>query len=251
VIVKKSKANLKWAKPKAAHIRDLTDYAREPEAGEEEKVLYENGRGFLCEDHASQQAEMIVLASESVRSKNPINHYILSWHEGEQPTPKQVEEAVTIFLQELKLSEHQTIYGLHQDTDNIHLHIAVNRVHPDTCRVVKINKGFDLEVAHQAIAKIEHVQGWQREKRGRYQVLENGELCRAHRSDRKREPDQRRRDMEHRTGEKSAERIAIEEVGPIIQASKSWEELHQQLKKKVCVTSGREAGPCCGWAMSR
>ena len=38
----------------------------------------------------------------------------------------------------------------------------VNRVHPITRKVIEINKGFDLEALHRAVARIEHVQGWRR-----------------------------------------------------------------------------------------
>ena len=231
MIVKKIKAKAKLVKGKASHIKDLTDYIRDPEqTNPEEKILYSNGRGFLCDDHKSQQAEMIALASEAVRSQNPVAHYVMSWHEGEQPSPKQVEEAVSLFLDELGLKDHQAIYALHKDTDNIHLHIAVNRVHPESLKVIKTNKGFDIEAAHKAIARIEHAQGWQREQNGRYALLENGELGRGQPvQDKPRQPSQPRRDMEQRTGEKSAERIAIEQGAPIIKQATSWRELHSQL----------------------
>ena len=76
-------------------------------------------------------------------------------------------------------------------------------------------------------------QGWQREQNGRYQVLENGELGREHNDPGKpRQPDQRKRDMEHRTGAKSAERIAIEEGAPIIKRSQTWEQLHHELSRE-------------------
>jgi hypothetical protein len=233
MIVKKVK-NPKKSASKAQRIQKLTSYIREPEqTNPEEKVLYANGRGFLCEDHLSQQAEMVALSQEAFRSKDTINHYVLSWREGEQPSPQQVEEAVSIFMEELGLKEHQAIYALHKDTDNIHLHLAINRVHPDTLKCIEINKGFDIEAAHKAIARIEHVQGWQREQNGRYQVLENGELGREHlTSEKSRQPAQDKRDMEQRTGEKSAERIAIEEGAPIIKAAKTWEQLHQALAEK-------------------
>ena len=200
-------------KHKTGSIRDLADYIREPHnQNPDEKVLYANGRGFLCDGHAAQREEMVALAAESVRSKNPVNHYIMSWREGEQPSPEQVEEAVSIFMEELGWKDHQAIYGLHKDTDNIHLHIAINRVHPEKLKIVEINRGFDIEMAHKAIARIEHAQGWQREQNGRYQVLENGELGRApYDPEKPRQPDQKKRDMENRTGEKSAHRIAIED----------------------------------------
>jgi len=234
MIVKKIKAKANLVKGKASHIKDLTDYIRDPEqTNPKEKVLYSNGRGFLCEDHPSQQAEMVALASEAVRSQNPVAHYVMSWHEGEQPSPEQVEEAVNLFLDELGLKDHQAIYALHKDTDNIHLHLAVNRVHPETLKVIKPNKGFDIEAAHKAIARIEHAQGWQREQNGRYALLENGELGREQPAqDKPRQPSQPRRDMEQRTGEKSAERIAIEQGAPIIKKATSWQELHSQLATK-------------------
>ena len=232
MIVKKVKSSK--IKSKAASIRDLADYIRAPEkVNPAEKVMHAGGRGFISDSHAAQREEMIALAAEAVRSKNPVNHYIMSWREGEQPGPAQIEEAVSIFVEELGVQAHQAIYALHKDTDNLHLHIAINRVHPDTLKCVEINRGFDIEAAHRAIARIEHEQGWQREQNGRYQVLENGELGREHNDPGKaRQPDQRQRDMEHRTGAKSAERIAIEEGAPIIKRSQTWAQLHHELARK-------------------
>ncbi|ASD84767.1 polyprotein (plasmid) [Burkholderia gladioli pv. gladioli] len=217
-------------KSKAKHVRDLTDYIRDPaKTNPHEKVAYTGARGFLCADHAGQQSEMIALAMDAPRSANPINHYILSWREGEYPTPAQVEQAVEILLAELGLAEHQALYALHQDTDNMHLHIAVNRVHPDTLKVIKPNKGFDKEAGHRAIAKIEAIQGWASERNARYQVDANGEAIRGA-SDGHKAPSQKRRDMEVRTGEQSAERIAIEAAAPIIRAAANWAELHAGLQ---------------------
>lgn len=233
MIVKKVK-NPRKSASKAMRVSRLVDYIVDPEhENSNEKCLYAGARGFISDDYEAQKAEMLALSQEAVRSRDTINHYVLSWHEGEHPTPEQVEAAVTIFLDELGLSGHQAMYGLHADTDNIHLHIAVNRVHPDTLKVIKPNRGFDIEAAHRAIARIEEVQGWQRERNGRYQVLENGDVARGKRDlDAPRQPEQAKRDMEQRTGEKSAERIAIEEAAPIIKQAANWRELHEALAQK-------------------
>ena len=213
------------------HARSLTNYISKKDiAKEAEEVLYVDGRNFLCDDFESQQAEMVALAQDCVRSKNPMRHYILSWQEGEHPDRDQVEEAVTITLEELGLEVHQTMFALHNDTDNTHLHLVVNRVHPDTLKVVKPNRGFDIEALHRAVARIEHSQGWKPEKRARYQVLEDGRVVRrSQKKDRSRGPSERARDYEARTGEKSAQRIAKEKAGPIIEEAQSWGELHQGL----------------------
>lgn len=215
---------------KPARIGGLVDYIRAPEQTNElEKCEYSNGRGFITDSHNGQRAEMIALAQEAVRSKDPINHYILSWREGEKPTPAQIEQAIDVLLDHMKLQGHQIIYGLHSDTDNYHVHIAINRVHPDTHKVVEINKGFDLEALHQAVALIEHEQGWQREKNARYEVSETSELQRTDKSNQSKKLDQKRIDMEVWTGEKSAVRHTIEDAAPIIKSAKSWQELHARL----------------------
>jgi hypothetical protein len=233
MIVKKV-PNPKKSASKAQRIGQLTSYVRSPESeSPQEKCLYAGARGFMMDDPKSQTAEMIALSQEAVRSKDTINHYVLSWREGEQPSPEQVEEAVSIFMDELGWKDHQAIYGLHSDTDNIHLHIVINRVHPETLKIVEKNRGFDIELAHKAIARIEHAQGWQREQNGRYQVLENGELGRApYDPEKPRQPDQKKRDMENRTGEKSAHRIAIEDGAAIIKQAQTWEQLHRELAAK-------------------
>ena len=215
---------------KAANVRRLTDYIRDPsQCGE--KVLYSGSRGFLTEEHRSQQAEMIALAEEARRSPNPITHYVLSWHEGEHPTGEQVERAVDMFLDELGLTGHQAIFGVHQDTENIHCHIGVNRVHPETGKVIKPNKGFDLEAVHRAIARIEHEQRWRREARGRYRVREDGSLVKEAQEHTMPRISTRARDFERRTGAQSAERRAQNEAAAVIAGAKSWAELHEGLAR--------------------
>lgn len=166
-------------------IGRLADYIDAPETpGKPERVearekcIYSGARGFFMTTFAARKLEMQALARETVHSRNPIGHYVLSWREDEQPTPEQVEEAVDLFLDELNLSAHQVFYGLHVDTEHVHLHLMINRVHPTTLKVIESNQGFDLEAAHRAVARIEHAQGWRREARGRYRVQEDGAVQR-------------------------------------------------------------------------
>jgi hypothetical protein len=131
------------------------------------------------------------------------------------------------------LAEHQAIYGLHRDTENWHLHLAVNRVHPETEKLATVNGGFDHEVAHRAIARVEHAQGWQSEDRGLFRVQEDGRVERARpRDEQERKPSVRARDFEERVGERSAERAAIEEGAPAIRAAHGWREMHEALAEK-------------------
>ena len=230
MIAKKIK-NPNKASSKAERIKKLSDYICKPERENSlEKCIYSGARGFLSEIHNGRVAEMIALSQEAVKSPDTINHYVVSWQAGEQPTNEQIERCVDIYLEELGLKEHLTIYGLHADTDNIHLHIEVNRVDPESLKVIKPNKGFDIESLHKATARIEHEQDWKREDNGRYLILENGELARAH-TDYKipKKPPQPIADIENLTGEKSAIRIASENCTQIFKTASSWQGLHYEL----------------------
>ena len=230
MIVKKIK-NQKDGKPKAWQIGDLVDYIRFPHnKNPQEKIEYAGGRNFFSFTHVGQKAEMIALARESVRSKMPVQHWMFSWQEGEQPTREQVEEVVDMFLEKMGLAEHQTVYGLHYDTDNYHLHIAVNRMNPETEKVVLPFNGLDIREAHKVLALVEHQQGWASEERALYTVLENGELARR-RIRREMQPKQPALDFERSTGEKSAQRIAQERGHGIIKNAQSWAELHEKLAR--------------------
>lgn len=228
MIVKKIKRK-NADKPKAWQIGDLVDYIRYPHnANPQEKIAHAGSRNFLSGTHNGQKAEMIALAQESVHSKMPVSHWVFSFKENEQPSREQVDELVDIFLAQMGLSEHQAVYALHHNTDNYHVHIAVNRMHPDSLKVVRPNNGFDIETAHKVVALVERQQGWASEENSRYTVLENGELARTWRGKRP-EPRPEAKDFERATGEKSAQRIAQECGHSFIKNAVSWNELHKNL----------------------
>lgn len=228
MIVKKIK-NTKTEKPKAWQIGDLVDYIRFPHnRNPQEKIECAGGRNFLSATHTGQKVEMIALARESAHSHMPVQHWMFSWQEGEQPTREQVEKVVDMFLEKMGLAGHQTVYGLHYDTDNYHLHIAVNRMNPQTGKVVLPFNGLDIREAHKILALVEQRQGWASEETPLYAVLEDGELARR-RTAREIKPKQAALDFEHATGEKSAQRIAQERGHAIINNAKSWAALHEKL----------------------
>ena len=231
MIVKKVKYTSQ-DKPKVWQIGDLVDYIRHPHnTNAHEKIAHAGSRNFMSGTHVGQKVEMILLAEESAHSKMPVSHWIFSWRENEQPTRQQVDELVDTFLGHMGLAEHQTVYGLHYNTQNYHVHIAVNRMHPGTLKVVQPFKGFDIEEAHKVVALVEHKQGWASEAYARYLTLENGELAR-NRVKKPPQPRQEALSVERNTGEKSAQRIAQERGHDIIKNATSWSELHQKLAAK-------------------
>lgn len=229
MIVKKV-SNPKKSASKSVRVTGLANYITEPERENGlEKCIHHEAMNFLTDTHHAQIAEMIALSEESIRSKDPIDHWVISWRPEERPTVEQAREAVNIFVKQCGLEGHQFIWGLHDDTENMHVHIAINRVHPDTGKVVKINKGFDKEAGQQAAALIEHAHGWKPAEGSRYEIINGKPIRRGLDVDKLLEPSTKARDMEMRTGEKSAQRVGIEDAAPIITSARSWRELHDNL----------------------
>ncbi len=229
MIVKKLKRT-SFKKSKAVMIGGLMDYilAEHDDRGKD-KLAYAGSRNFLTTTVAAQKREMISLAEESIQSRMPVTHWILSWQENEQPTSEQVDEAVSLFLRGMGLAEHQTVYALHKNTGNYHLHIAVNRTHPYTQKVIQPHRGFDINEAHKIIAEIEHRQGWAAQMNARYRVNGQGHVVKNLQRREQMKPKPKTEDFENATGEKSAQRIAQERGHAVIQNATCWEELHAGL----------------------
>lgn len=229
--------NPKKTTSKTERITALLKYVRTPEREDKtEKCVYSGARSFLSNTDAGQMAEMLALAHEAPRSRDPISHYVLSWREDEHPTAQQIERAVDIVLAELGLPGHQVVYALHRDTDHDHLHLVVNRVDPESGKVTR--QGLDIEALHRAVARIEHEQGWRHCGNARYAVRDDdtlekrgaqeGEQREGRREERPSKSDGART-YERHTGGQSAERTAQERAAPVIARARSWAELHQGL----------------------
>jgi hypothetical protein len=108
------------------------------------------------------QAEMKAVASENLRVKDPVYHYQLCWQEGEQPSKAQWKAAAEKSIRSLGFEEHQYLIAPHMDTDHFHVHIMVNRVHPETYRAHY--PAFSKRSLDQTIRETEAEQGWKESK---------------------------------------------------------------------------------------
>ena len=75
---------------------------------------------------------MRVAAAQSSRCKKPVYHVSLSFAAEDQPTHVQMEKACAAMLKDLGLQDHQAWMVAHRGTAHPHVHVMVNRVHPDT-----------------------------------------------------------------------------------------------------------------------
>lgn len=100
----------------------------------------------------------------NVRAKSDKTyHLVVSFREGERPTDEQLEDIEKEVCRAIGLGDHQRISVLHTDTDNPHLHIAINKVHPVSFKNVELIK--DHYRLDEACALLEKKHGLERDNR--------------------------------------------------------------------------------------
>jgi hypothetical protein len=90
-------------------------------------VLSDNIAGL---DTAAIQMEGIAFLNP--RCKDALCHYELSWPPGEMPTKEQWVACASYTLSKLGYQDHQYMVVAHDDKKHFHIHIMVNKVHPET-----------------------------------------------------------------------------------------------------------------------
>ena len=59
-------------------------------------------------------------------------HLLVSLRAGENPDAQTLRVIEERFCKELGYAEHQRVSVIHHDTDNVHIHVAINKIHPAT-----------------------------------------------------------------------------------------------------------------------
>lgn len=193
MIIKQIKSTEKY------NIRALDQYMRDAKKeghGPKCDPAYSGGLGFVSEDRAGQIDEMKALVGSYKENGNAVQHWVMSWEEGEKPTPAQVKQAWEIFLKHQGCEGHQLTYDFHTDKKNLHSHACFNRINPDPApgqdfqivwdkgTVTSVGKNGErhvnqTECKHVAMAEICAVQGWKPTGEARY-TWKDGQYIRNH-----------------------------------------------------------------------
>ncbi len=117
-----------------------------------ERVAFTHGENLHSQNAERALTEMAFVALNADRLKEqagvekvgrkgeyPVYHYSLSWHPDQQPSREDMIEAGRSSLKALELEGYQAMMIAHNDEPHAHLHILVNRVHPDTGKMVNID----------------------------------------------------------------------------------------------------------------
>ena len=203
----------KIPKKQTGSPKSLIRYITDGSDKQSDKCIYTNSR-YILADPVEEIEEMIERAKQTRKNVKPLEHYVFSWHKGEEPTKEEVEDLIDSFIAKAGIEECPIVYAVHGDREHTHLHVAVCRIREDesgNIEVVRINNGFDVRVLHEVCREME---------------VKYHRICDAGNDT---ETPQQSPALTYR-GEKVAEDI-IREALQEIHAS-TWEELIWKLQKK-------------------
>jgi hypothetical protein len=92
---------------------------------------------MIATAHAQQQLKAAAGLAPGGRSTDlTVKTVSLSWHRDEEPSREDMEAAALSYLRKMGWHEHQTLLIAHNDTPHDHVHMIINRIHPDTGRTL-------------------------------------------------------------------------------------------------------------------
>lgn len=170
-------------------FNDLVGYATRNALPDSQDVIatFPDGRQqvrcdkVICETNCfsleTASTEMDMVAMQNARCKDPVYHAILSWPASERPTPDQIFESARHCLKRLGMENHQYVFAIHDDTDNLHCHLTVNRINPISYKTAAPYN--DYLTLDRCCRELELKNGWKHDN-GPYKVNAEGAVVRNH-----------------------------------------------------------------------
>jgi hypothetical protein len=220
-------------------LHEYLTQERDAETGEPvlrgDVVLSWNLLGF---DTAA--GEMQGVASLNDRCKDAVCHYELAWPPGERPSRPQWTDSALQTLKALGYEDHQHMIVAHDDKKHFHIHIMVNKVHPETLRApTRYNNWLALDAAARLL---EAKYGWAHTPGMTRWDEESKQAVPISRSERnvlryaRQQPTGAAAQVEHYQNQESLQSYVRAEVAPSVRSlltrrNVTWEHLHFLLSK--------------------
>ncbi|MFZ1850879.1 MAG: TraI/MobA(P) family conjugative relaxase [Nitrosomonas sp.] len=139
-------------------------------------------------------------------------HLVLSFPEGERLSLSDLNAIEERFCEALDFSGHQRISVVHDDTNNLHMHIAINKIHPRNLTI--LNPYYDYKKVAKLCERIEQEYG----------------LTKVNHKTVSDKASRVAQEIEARTGVESLLSWIKREALTEIKQSSSWQDLHEALK---------------------
>lgn len=96
------------------------------------RVAWTASRNLPTDDPTLSADLMQATASQNLHVESPAYQLTLSFAPEDHPTRALMEETADRVLSELGLADHQALLVAHHDRQHQHIHLLINRVHPET-----------------------------------------------------------------------------------------------------------------------
>ncbi|WP_051861804.1 TraI/MobA(P) family conjugative relaxase [Ferrovum myxofaciens] len=117
---------------------------------------HEDERAAYADDLACEFNYVDSMCRKQTRfNGNPVYHVAINWQEDEHPTPEQAEHASKYIMQALGYADHQAAWAIHRDTDNDHVHLVINRVHPLALKAISPPFKKDYVILDRCMRELE------------------------------------------------------------------------------------------------
>lgn len=179
----------------------------------------------LSEGYDFALAEIQATQTLNTRAKgDKTYHLMVSFREGENPSPGVLKEIEQKIADGLGLGEHQRLSVLHRDTDNLHFHLAINKIHPQ--KLTMHEPYYDKKKLAKLCKNLEQEYGLQ---------IDNHEA-------KKTVSQANAQNMERAGGMESLIGWTQRECGEALKKASSWEEFHQVLSEHGLALQERGRG---------
>jgi phage/plasmid primase-like uncharacterized protein len=209
----------------ADNYKELAHYiaaAKEPGEKLDRFWIANCGAGEKREDLDLALVEIDAVRRLKPDVKDKSYHMIVSFRPGEKErlSEQDLKDIAASYAKGLGFSEHQYVAGTHINTDNFHMHIAFNRVHPETLQLVTPYR--DYKILDRVSRQLEKKYGL---------FVDNGM---AQRMDNSAKLSPSARDYESQTWQESFQNHVLGHRDEILQQTaeaKNWQDLHAALSE--------------------
>lgn len=169
--------------------------------------------------------EIIATQAKNNRAKaDKTYHLLISFAPGEDLSDKILAAIEEKVVSSIGFKEHQRISAIHHDTDNLHIHIAINKIHPKTLNMIEPYRAY--KTFAKVASKLE---------------IDFGLTVTNHQS-RKSHSENLADNMEKHSGIESLLSWIKRNCKDNIESAKSWSEVHQILAEHGLVIQLRGNG---------
>jgi hypothetical protein len=169
-----------------------------------------------CRSETPEWAALEIETTQSLNQRatgDKTYHLVISFPEGETPKTEVLKSIETDMCNALGYGEHQRISVAHQDTDNFHIHLAINKIHP--VRLTMHEPYRDYRIRDSVCLALENKHSLQPDNHKKKRTLAEG----------------RARDMENMSGRESLLSWVRKHCAEAVKEAETWQQLHETIAK--------------------